>query len=236
MKLYQIRYRPNITAFYWRVNVSNREHLGLKSFDNLEMNQRILRSSQLDALELDGELDFLFREYISDMFSFFRTPLKTKFEPEINLILDLIVYGSVLTTGKSYGLFLQNLIYKHKVDGGFRPITIKQKVGFLLSRILTKWGWNRLGKYMTSKQWSETDHSSWKYRLWKFIQRLEQTIKALRLANFLVFLYNGEFRSLTDRLLGMRLIYEKTEMSRMISFEYMNRQLVWYDLLPEQET
>ncbi|KAJ3315027.1 peroxisome assembly protein (Peroxin-2) [Boothiomyces sp. JEL0838] len=160
------------------------------------MNQRILRSSQLDALELDAELDFLFREYISDMFSFFKTPLKSKFEPEINLILDLIVYGSVLTTGKSYGLYLQNLIYKHKVDGGFRPITIKQKVGFLLCRIITKWGWSRLGKYMTSKQWSELNQTSWKQAFTEFF------VSVIPLLNF---------SSIKKKLVG-RLFKEKVDL------------------------
>jgi peroxin-2 len=37
-------------------------------------------------------------------------------------------------------------------------------------------------------------------------------------------------RTLTERLLGARLIYKQPNMSRLISFEYLNRQLVWQEL------
>ena len=38
------------------------------------------------------------------------------------------------------------------------------------------------------------------------------------------------FRSLLERLLGARLVYNKGSMARALSFEYLNRQLVWHEL------
>lgn len=38
------------------------------------------------------------------------------------------------------------------------------------------------------------------------------------------------FRSLLERLLGARLVYTKGSMARALSFEYLNRQLVWHEL------
>ena len=37
-------------------------------------------------------------------------------------------------------------------------------------------------------------------------------------------------RSVLERLLGARLVYERGSMARALSFEYLNRQLVWHEL------
>lgn len=37
-------------------------------------------------------------------------------------------------------------------------------------------------------------------------------------------------RTLVERLIGARLVYRQPNMSRLISFEYLNRQLVWQEL------
>jgi peroxin-2 len=48
------------------------------------------------------------------------------------------------------------------------------------------------------------------------------------LASFLVFLVNGRYRTLTDRILRLRLVPPNNQVSRDVSFEYLNRQLVWH--------
>lgn len=47
-------------------------------------------------------------------------------------------------------------------------------------------------------------------------------------ASFLVFLYNGRYRTLLDRILRLRLAPPSSQVSREVSFEYLNRQLVWH--------
>lgn len=47
-------------------------------------------------------------------------------------------------------------------------------------------------------------------------------------ASFLVFLINGRYRTLTDRILRLRLAPPTSQVSREVSFEYLNRQLVWH--------
>ena len=47
-------------------------------------------------------------------------------------------------------------------------------------------------------------------------------------ASFLVFLYNGRYRTLLDRFLRLRLAPPSSQVSREVSFEYLNRQLVWH--------
>jgi peroxin-2 len=41
-------------------------------------------------------------------------------------------------------------------------------------------------------------------------------------------LLSCRYRTLTDRVLGMRLTYAQRTMSRNVSFEFLNRQLVWH--------
>ena len=48
------------------------------------------------------------------------------------------------------------------------------------------------------------------------------------MASFLVFLTNGRYRTLLDRLLRLRLTPTSHATSREVSFEYLNRQLVWH--------
>ena len=47
-------------------------------------------------------------------------------------------------------------------------------------------------------------------------------------ASFLVFLINGRYRTLLDRILRLRLAPPSSQVSREVSFEYLNRQLVWH--------
>lgn len=46
--------------------------------------------------------------------------------------------------------------------------------------------------------------------------------------SFLVFLVNGRYRTLVDRILRIRLTPPSAQASREVSFEYLNRQLVWH--------
>ena len=69
--------------------------------------------------------------------------------------------------------------------------------------------------------------SEWKRLIWESTRLSEKVGQIAGLINFLVFLYDGRYRTMVDRVLGMRLIYDKREVSRNVSFEFLNRQLVW---------
>lgn len=59
------------------------------------------------------------------------------------------------------------------------------------------------------------------------MQLVEGFYRAAAFGNLLVFLLTGKYRSLIERALGARLVYGTPNMNRSVSFEYMNRQLVW---------
>ena len=59
------------------------------------------------------------------------------------------------------------------------------------------------------------------------LYQLETAVRIASLANLLVFIRDGEFRSIVDRALGLRLVNHKSKVNKMSSFEFMNRQLWW---------
>jgi len=65
-------------------------------------------------------------------------------------------------------------------------------------------------------------------KLWVLLTRLETAYKLLSMINFVLFLIKGEYRSIIDRILQMRLVYIHPGVSRTVNFDYMNRQLVWH--------
>ncbi|GAA5925178.1 hypothetical protein JCM3775_006388 [Rhodotorula graminis] len=67
----------------------------------------------------------------------------------------------------------------------------------------------------------------WKRTGWELLGVAERLSAVLGLANFLVFLYNGRYHTLIDRVLQMRLVYSQRAFVPNVSFEFLNRQLVW---------
>ena len=51
---------------------------------------------------------------------------------------------------------------------------------------------------------------------------------ALTLVSFTAFLVTGHYRTILDRVLRMRLVTPNRAIAREVSFEYLNRQLVWH--------
>ncbi|KAL1918391.1 uncharacterized protein VTP21DRAFT_3051 [Calcarisporiella thermophila] len=198
---------------------------------------RILRVSQLDADLLDTELFSLLKEQMWNMFSLFRPSLKENYEPELVALLQLALYRfSVYDSGASYGSMLQNLIYRNEKEhlesqvtsAKISPLTHFQRVMYGVLTIGGQYFHNRITRWVTSKGWSECPDGDPRKLFWKILQRAENVFRVLSLINFLVFLYNGKFRTLIDRVLSMRLVYSQRNMTRQVSFEFLNRQLVWH--------
>lgn len=62
------------------------------------------------------------------------------------------------------------------------------------------------------------------------MDHIETGYKVMAFFHLLLFLYNGKYMSLIDRMLGMRMVYKYRSLPRQVSFEYMNRNLVWTGL------
>ncbi len=100
------------------------------------------------------------------------------------------------------------------------------RIGLLIRKGVTK-------RYMGIKTILrlETDDSkpSSNFRLLSRLSSFASTTHSIAaFASFLVFLLNGRYRTLTDRILRLRLAPSTSQLSREVSFEYLNRQLVWH--------
>ncbi|KAJ8320663.1 hypothetical protein KUTeg_002250, partial [Tegillarca granosa] len=70
--------------------------------------------------------------------------------------------------------------------------------------------------------------NKWKEQSQKILRWIEVTFKLANLLNFLVFLQQGVYHSITERILGIRPMFPKKQGVRQVSFEYMTRELMWH--------
>ncbi|KZT53286.1 hypothetical protein CALCODRAFT_557575 [Calocera cornea HHB12733] len=189
------------------------------------------RIAQLDAELLDEELAELLQD-----------PLARALEPvlagswrallslELGLIIRAILYKySIWDSAASYGASLQGL---RLVDARPpAPGRIRRKK-LLLHALLTlgvPYLHARLRGYALSRAWPDRPSSDRRRAAWRWLTRAENTHAVLALAGFVAFLWDGRYRTLADRLLGLRLVPSRS-VDRLVSYEYMNRQLVWHAL------
>mmetsp|Transcript_22473 Transcript_22473/g.31314 ORF Transcript_22473/g.31314 Transcript_22473/m.31314 type:complete len:348 (+) Transcript_22473:36-1079(+) len=184
----------------------------------------IMRVSQLDANRLDTEINVMLNGQFMKIFDFFKPAAVESIKPELMAILDLIIYRlSIYSMDSTYGNMLQNLKY---ADASFSPLTRNQKIAFGVLTIGGSWLWARVSALVSSGGAWESERS---VLIWKIMNRLETAYKVLSLANFLWFLHDGKYVSLVGRLLQMRLVYRYPSVKRQVSFEFLNRQLVWHE-------
>ena len=111
-----------------------------------------------------------------------------------------------------------------------------------------------------AQHWGDAPADSWMTLGWSVLRRMETAFRLASVINLYIFLSQGTYRfaclatsmhsqqahgvycwltwwpdvhchrSLVHRLLAAQLVYEKAVMSRGLSFEYLNSQLVWHEL------
>ncbi|KAK9718291.1 peroxisome assembly protein (Peroxin-2) [Basidiobolus ranarum] len=200
---------------------------------------RVLRVSQLDAELLDNELEDMLKEQLWTAFSLFKKfNIKEKFQPELSAILQFSLYKLSICapSNATYGCQLQNLKFRderaHK--GGLQSIAVDsplsnyQKTMYGVLQIGGEYLWSRINRLLSSWGWSELDANNPRKIIWQSIQVIEKAFKAMSLVNYLYFMYTGKYRTLIERVLSMRLVYARREVTRNVSFEFLNRQLVWH--------
>ncbi|CAI0423221.1 unnamed protein product [Linum tenue] len=106
-------------------------------------------------------------------------------------------------------------------------LTVGQKMWYCIATVGGQYFWARLQSFSAFRRWGDSEQRPLARRAWVLIQHIEGLHKAASFANLLLFLYTGRFRNLVERALRARLVYGNPNMNRAVSFEYMNRQLVW---------
>lgn len=211
------------------------------------------RVGQLDASILDGELLGLLKDQVWNVFKVFRPDVKEKYEPELLLVLKLIIFKlTVWDHSATYGAKLQNLIF---VDGKTRssfhkPLSVSQKAGYCILVVGGGYIWSKLEEKVSAmsyggdrevleelgeiQDYDQTRSPRGSLRKFLTASRLRKVTDAMSYAwsisslfNFVLFLYSGRYSTLILRLLRIRMVPLTRTLTRQVSFEFQNRQLVW---------
>ncbi|KAG4124943.1 hypothetical protein ERO13_D10G068700v2 [Gossypium hirsutum] len=176
----------------------------------------ISRVNQFDAARLDIELSAMLKEQLVKVFSLMKPGMLFQYEPELDAFLEFLIWRfSIWVDKPTPGIALMNLRYTDE-----RAVALRGKVG-------GQYIWARLQSFSAFRRWGDSEQRPLARRAWGLMQRIEGLFKAASFGNLLIFLYTGRYRNLIERSLQARLVYESPNMNRAVSFEYMNRQLVW---------
>ncbi|KAF2678916.1 hypothetical protein K458DRAFT_315998 [Lentithecium fluviatile CBS 122367] len=190
------------------------------------------RVGQVDAELLDDELLELLKGQVAEGFKCFGSHITDSYAPEIMLALRLVLFKlSIWNNNASYGAHLQGLRYTDaRTSAPDRPPPKNwQKAAYGVITIGGRYAWTKWEEYLLSTSEDYTRPQSDTLKLAGSItEYLDSAHDVASLTSFLVFLVNGRYRTLTDRLLRLRLTPISHSTSREVSFEYLNRQLVWH--------
>ena len=190
------------------------------------------RVGQVDAELLDEELLSLLKNQVGDAFKYFDSHLQDDWSDEILLGLRAILFKlTIWDHDATYGAALQNLKFTDARKRG--PIlsapSKMQKALYGLLSVAGAYAWTRWEKKISDIESSyEEEPSPLMRKLSTLTGRIGTIYSISALGSFLVFLVNGRYRTLLDRILRMRLAPPTSQVSREVSFEYLNRQLVWH--------
>lgn len=193
------------------------------------------RVGQVDAELLDEELVSLLREHVGEALKYMGglgSDLKEEWSAEILLALRAVLFKlTVWDHNATYGAALQNLRYTDARHDGpvLVPPSRVQKALYGLVTVGGKYAWTRLEGWLLRRDNNRFDEPDPRIkRLTRLTNLAENVHAAAAFVSFLVFLLHGRYRTLLDRVLRMRLAPPTSQVSREVSFEYLNRQLVWH--------
>ncbi|XP_021736896.1 peroxisome biogenesis protein 2-like [Chenopodium quinoa] len=198
----------------------------------------ISRVNQFDAARLDVEMSAMLKEQLVKVFSLMKPGILFQYEPELDAFLEFLIWRfSIWVDKPTPGNALMNLRYRDervmeargKVRTGLEGpgLTPAQKLWYCIATVGGQYIWTRLQSFSAFRRWGDSEQRTLGQRAWLLLQHVEGIYKAASFGNLLIFLLTGKYRSLIERSLRARLVYGSPNMNRAVSFEYMNRQLVW---------
>ncbi|GKV27096.1 hypothetical protein SLEP1_g36303 [Rubroshorea leprosula] len=198
----------------------------------------ISRVNQFDAARLDIEMSAMLKEQLVKVFSVIKPGMLFQYEPELDAFLEFLIWRfSIWVDKPTPGIGLMNLRYRDerameirgKVRTGLEGpgLTVAQKIWYCIATVGGQYIWARLQSFSAFRRWGDSEQRPLARRAWGLIQRIEGLYRIASFGNLLIFLYTGSYRNLIERALRARLVYGSPNMNRAVSFEYMNRQLVW---------
>jgi peroxin-2 len=178
-------------------------------------NGGVLRVNQLDGLMMEQEVQDALLEPIRAC-----QPL-LQFTAELKLLVRLILLWPFLNDGRRFGDTSQNVVYA-------RTMNRKLRIVYIAMHACLPYCQDRITKILSMSGWSESPENSIKNIVWRLWTRFEQISHIINLVNFLMFIWNGHYRSLTDRVLKLRMRpIQAGNLVRQLDLEYVNRVHIW---------
>ncbi|KAJ5579539.1 uncharacterized protein N7459_005524 [Penicillium hispanicum] len=219
------------------------------SIKGREGTQPAFRVGQVDAELLDEELLGLLKGQVGDALKYFGPQMREDWSHEILFALRAVLFKlSIWDHNASYGAALQGLQYTDSRSKG--PVhaapTKWQKSLYGLLTVGGRYAWDKWESWLIGQEggYEEVSLLSQVFRgrsvdrkpkpsqdvrmLSRLTDLISTTHSIAAFVSFLVFLVNGRYRTLVDRVLRIRLTPPSAQASREVSFEYLNRQLVWH--------
>ncbi|KAI9228160.1 MAG: Pex12 amino terminal region-domain-containing protein [Piptocephalis tieghemiana] len=232
---------PTSPAWPWYISRYQQAVARLASLQqpSSHRSQTVARVSQMDSHVLDVELEDVVYGQVSHSLRYFEylsQSIKDKYEAEIKTMVRFLVYSLAFFAPDrrggpvgTYGSDMQNL---RLAPGPLYLPTQRPNSARL-------WAWvgghsvipylfHRTERAIGARGWSDMPTDSIKHRIWKMIQHLDRLWKTASVIHFILFLWHGRFRSISERILGLRWVWARRQSTRGVSFEFLNRQLVWY--------
>ncbi|KAJ9460335.1 Peroxisome biogenesis factor 2 [Diplonema papillatum] len=198
----------------------------------------VLRVAQLDSERLTSQVLMQLRARFRRAFMYL--DFSVGWELELNTVLSLLIFWhTIWANNQTYGDRLHNVIFRSDTRarelGKYNEVLFSpsvapsrlEKVLLCIASVIFPYLYNKMLKKSMDEGWGDQRQTNWKRQLHDSLYQLETMVKMLALANLLVFLKDGEFRSIVDRVLGLRLVNHKSKINKMSSFEFMDRQLFW---------
>jgi peroxin-2 len=189
------------------------------------------RVGQVDAELLDEELLDLLKGQVGEALKYFGTHVQDDWSAEIMLTLRAVLFKlSVWDHDATYGAALQNLRFTDARNKGSNLIapTKWQKAMYGMVTVGGRYAWAKWESWLVDNDNGYDEPSPTLRKLSRLSDAVTTVHSTAAFASFLVFLLNGRYRTLLDRLLRLRLAPPTSQVSREVSFEYLNRQLVWH--------
>ncbi|XP_013777289.1 peroxisome biogenesis factor 2-like [Limulus polyphemus] len=180
------------------------------------------RVNQLDAAALDEELLSLLCGRVNEALKYFKAGLFTSIGPELQALLKLVVWKLTLySNGSTIGQNLLNLEYKHAES----TCSLSSRRAILFAFFTVGLPWLKERLEVLVRPFVAAENMS---KVRDGVEWIETTIKLGNMLNFLIFLQQGKYCLLSERVLHIRNMSSTVQPLRQVQYEYMNRELLWH--------
>ena len=174
------------------------------------------RVSLLDAQQLDGDILTILKNSLLEAVKYKGVGLYTRLEPELDALIKLALYRwTVVKRKATIGQTLLQMKYS-------RTVSRNQLAKYSFYMVFLSWLQKRMSDIIRFFS------SEVQINFMKLVNCIDVLHSCCYLINLLIFLHQGYYGTLAERLFGLSLVPTAPPNSRQISYSYFNRELLWH--------